>query len=83
MMRALGIAEKVQGAEHPDVATSLNNLAMLYKDQGRYQEAEPLLKRALGIREKFLGPDHPDLADSFNNLALLYYIQISSSLIAD
>src|SRR5882724_11841925 len=41
-------------------------------DQGRYAEAEPLLKRALAIREKALGPDHPDVAMSLNTLAALY-----------
>ena len=38
------------------VATSLNNLAALYYDQGKYAEAEPLYKRALAIWEKALGP---------------------------
>ena len=52
--------------------TSLNNLAVLYSDQGRYADAEPLYKRALAIREKALGPDHPDVATSLNNLAALY-----------
>ena len=45
----------------PMSATALNNLAVLYRDQGRYAEAEPLYKRALAIREKALGPDHPDV----------------------
>ena len=40
--RALAIREEVLGAEHPAVATSLNNLAGLYQKQGRYAEAEPL-----------------------------------------
>ncbi|MFC2032217.1 tetratricopeptide repeat protein, partial [Chloroflexota bacterium] len=57
--RALEIREKVLGPEHPDTATSLNNLAGLYNDQGLYKEAEPLYKRALEIREKVLGPEHP------------------------
>ena len=51
---------------------SLNNLAALYNDQGRYADAEPLFKRALAIQEKVLGPDHPDVAVSLNNLANLY-----------
>ena len=51
---------------------SLNNLAELYRDQGRYAEAEPLYKRSLAIREKALGPDHPDVATALNNLAVLY-----------
>jgi tetratricopeptide (TPR) repeat protein len=29
--RALAIFEKALGPEHPDVATSLNNLALLYR----------------------------------------------------
>ena len=60
--RALAISEKALGPEHPDVATSLNNLALLYQAQGRYAEAEPLHKRALAISEKALGPEHPDVA---------------------
>ena len=60
LQRALQIREKALGPEHPDVATSLNNLAVLYRAQGRYAEAEPLYQRALKIREKALGPEHPD-----------------------
>ncbi|MGD1867436.1 MAG: tetratricopeptide repeat protein [Phormidesmis sp.] len=29
------------GEDHPDVATSLNNLTYLYSSQGRYEDAEP------------------------------------------
>ena len=54
------------------MATALNNLAELYRRQGKYVEAEPLYKRALVIREKALGPNHPDVAQSLNNLALVY-----------
>ncbi len=42
LQRALAIRERVLGAEDPDTASSLNNLAGLYKDQGKYEEAEPL-----------------------------------------
>ena len=70
--RALAIREKVLGPEHPDTATSLNNLAGLYRDTGAYTKAEPLYSRALAIREKVLGPEHPDTATSLNNLAELY-----------
>ncbi len=51
------------------MATSLNSLALLYKTQGQYGQAEPLCKRSLAIREKALGPDHPNVAESLNNLA--------------
>ena len=70
--RALGICEAQLGADHPDTASSLNNLAGLYESQGRYEAAEPLYERALGIREAQLGAEHPTTANSLNNLAYLY-----------
>jgi len=73
--RALEIRQKVLGPEHPDTATSLDNLAGLYDSQGRYAEAEPLHRRALEIGEKALGPEHPHTATSLNNLAELYRAQ--------
>ena len=57
------------------VGIRLNNLAGLYRAQGRYAEAEPLYKRALAISEKALGPEHPDVGTSLNNLAVLYQAQ--------
>src|SRR4030042_1721628 len=57
--RALSIYEKALGPDHPNVAISLNNLAVIYQALGDYKKAEPLLKRSLGIEEKAHGPDHP------------------------
>ena len=48
------------------------DLASLYYAQGRYAEAEPLLKRALAIKEKVLGSEHPSVATSLNGVAVLY-----------
>ncbi|WP_437542208.1 tetratricopeptide repeat protein [Sorangium sp. So ce367] len=67
--RALELRERALGSEHPDVATSLNNLAGLLQTKGDYAAAEPLHRRALAIREKALGPEHPDVATSLNDLA--------------
>ena len=67
--------KKLLGAEHPYIATSLNNLAALYESQGRYEEAEPLYIQALDMRKKLLGEEHPDVATSLNNLAGLYSSQ--------
>ncbi|WP_264196767.1 tetratricopeptide repeat protein, partial [Microseira wollei] len=63
------------GEDHPNVATSLNNLASLYKSQGRYSEAEPLYLQALELIKRLLGEDHPNVATSLNNLASLYKSQ--------
>jgi tetratricopeptide (TPR) repeat protein len=69
--RALAIREKALGPEHPDTAGSLNNVALLLRDQGDLAGARPLFERALAISEKALGPEHPSTATSLNNLALL------------
>ncbi|MEW6496620.1 MAG: type IIL restriction-modification enzyme MmeI [Cyanobacteriota bacterium] len=37
--QCISIAQARFGSNHPDVATSQNNLALLYKSQGRYREA--------------------------------------------
>lgn len=62
--RTLEITERMLGEEHSETATSLNNLAILLKNQGDYE-------RALEIQEKVLGEEHPDTATSLNNLANL------------
>jgi len=61
---ALTIREKALGPEHPDTASSHNDLALLLKAQGDLAAVRPLLERALAIREKTLGPEHPDTASS-------------------
>ncbi|MEB3291352.1 MAG: CHAT domain-containing protein, partial [Leptolyngbya sp.] len=72
---SLAIRRELLGDRHPNVATSLNNLALLYQAQGRYGEAEPLYQESLAIRREQWGDRHPDVANSLNNLALLYQIQ--------
>ena len=42
MCRCLEKRSRVLGPNHPDVAQSLNNLALLYGAQGQYAQAEPL-----------------------------------------
>jgi len=74
LLAALKEAEKF-GNQDPRLATSLNNLAELYRAQGNYEQAEPLHQRALAIWEKALGPEHLDVGASLNNLAGLYHAQ--------
>ncbi len=68
----MAIREQALGPDHPSFATSLNNLALLYRAQDRFEEAESLYQRSVSIKEQALGPDHPALAASLNNLANLY-----------
>jgi tetratricopeptide (TPR) repeat protein len=69
--RALKIREQQLGPQHLDTALSLNNLAELYRTQGKYVEAEPLYQRALSIHEQQLGPQHPHTVIVRNNYALV------------
>jgi tetratricopeptide (TPR) repeat protein len=73
--RALAIRERIFEPDHPDVAQSLDELALVYCHQGRYTESQSLSERALAIWERALGPDHPDVAQSLNSLALAYWEQ--------
>src|SRR5262249_1485174 len=70
--KAVDIRKKLLTENHPYYATSLNNLAMLYKALGEYRKALPLFERAHELRKKLLSEDHPHYALSLNNLALLY-----------
>ena len=62
------------GKDHPDTATSLNNLAQLLKATNRLAEAEPLMRRHLEIFLKFTretGHPHQHLHAGVNNYASL------------
>ena len=67
--------EGVRPGRQPEVATTLNNLAVLYRQKGDYAKAEPLLLRGLAITEKRVGPDHTSVTPTLNNLASIYRSQ--------
>jgi CHAT domain-containing protein len=71
----VAIEEKALGSDHPQLAQTLNNLAVVYADQGRDAEAIPLFERALAIYEKALGSDHTSVARANRNLADVYASQ--------
>ena len=70
--KALDVAEKNFGQDHPATSASLANLALVYSAQGQYGQAEPLYKRALAIDEKIAGPDDPQVATDLNALGEVY-----------
>ncbi|MDJ0521640.1 MAG: CHAT domain-containing protein [Planctomycetota bacterium] len=69
--QVLELRERALGPDHPDVATSLNNLAAMLEALGEYKQARPLYERALRIWEKASGPEHEDVGTGLNNLAAL------------
>jgi serine/threonine protein kinase/Tfp pilus assembly protein PilF len=60
-----------RGAKRADVATSLSDLALVLRDQGKLTDAEALQREALELRRKLFGNEHADVALSLNNLALV------------
>ena len=71
--RALAIYEQELGPDHPHVATNIDNLASLYRNQSKYVQAELLYQRALMLAEK--AANHSSVATSLNNLAELSRLQ--------
>ena len=53
-MQVLETKKRVLGQEHPDTLTSMNNVEMMYSDQGRWKEAEELQVRVTEMRKKVL-----------------------------
>ncbi|KAK4194082.1 hypothetical protein QBC40DRAFT_321804, partial [Triangularia verruculosa] len=57
------------GADHPDTLTSIGNLASIYRNQGRWGEAEKLEVQVIETSITKLGADHPYTLTSIANLA--------------
>ena len=75
-MRALHGREKTLGAEHTSTLHTVNNLGVLYRNQGKLVEAEKMYMRAMQGYENALGPENvatyrPAL-NTVNNLGDLY-----------
>ena len=75
MKELLTKSETTQGPDHPNTLKSAVNLAELYRCQGKYDLAEPLMKKFLAKSETEKGPDHSDTLKSAVNLAELYGCQ--------
>lgn len=69
LRKAISIKEKMDGAESPDLCSSLDRLSELYVVQGKPAAAEPLLRRSLALKEKNQGTDSADTKQSMRRLA--------------
>ena len=65
----------VLGENHPQTLNAMHNLAITYESQGKYYEAEVLLKQCLDRRKAVLGENHPETLSTMNNLADVYESQ--------
>jgi tetratricopeptide (TPR) repeat protein len=62
---------EILGEGHPSTLASMSNLAVVLRDQGKYEQAEEMQRQALGLHETALGKDHPDTLRCMNSLALV------------
>jgi tetratricopeptide (TPR) repeat protein len=72
MQSAVVIQRAVWGDEpYPDYANALNDLGLLLRYKGDYEESEQLLRESLAMNRRLLGDKHPEIANSLHNLALV------------
>ena len=53
--KAVAVARKQLGENHPVFAVAVNDLGLFYKEMGQYQKADSLLRVGMKIREAVLG----------------------------
>ena len=70
--KVLTVKEKVLPENHPDIATSCNNVGVAYGELGEHKKELEYKLKALTIREKVLPKNHPDIAASYNNVGSAY-----------
>ena len=63
----------VAGGNETVRAVLLNNIGVLFDNQGEHSKALEYYRNSIAIREKVHGPDHHDVAPSLNNMARVYY----------
>jgi hypothetical protein len=63
-VQVMETSRRVLGEEHPDTLTSMNNLALTWKGQGRGAEAMKLMEKCVQLRTLVIGADHPHTLSS-------------------
>ncbi|MGI8966065.1 MAG: tetratricopeptide repeat protein, partial [Limisphaerales bacterium] len=67
-LEALAMRRKLLG-DHLDVASTLNNLAVLLHNTGDNTSAEPAIREAVDMQRRLVGNEHPGLATSLRFLS--------------
>lgn len=70
-LQAMRIYSHVQD-QYPEMLRPAVALAILYRSQGKFEQALPLQRSAYPKLLAWLGPDHPDVIESEGELALLH-----------
>src|SRR5205814_1551251 len=65
-------SKEILGVDHPSTLSTMNNLVLTYRQQGRTKDACELHEEVLEKCKEILGVDHPSTLSTMNNLALTY-----------
>ena len=67
--------EDLEDGRRLSIAATLENIANVYDDYGRYDHTLSLYEHVKAVREKMLGKEHPDTANTYHNIANIYFEQ--------
>jgi tetratricopeptide (TPR) repeat protein len=69
MQSALAMERTLLGAQpDPDYAAVLNDLGILLRNKGDYDQSERLLRESLAMLRRLLGDKHPEIAMALDNI---------------
>ena len=72
--QALQIFQKDEEvANTNDTAKTLDNVALILKNQAKYDESLKHYQHSFEIRKNLFGNNHPETAKSLHNIASVYY----------
>jgi tetratricopeptide (TPR) repeat protein len=74
-LAALAASEQSYGRDHRELVVPLNNLALVYSEQGRFAEAREALGRAVNVLELAGRANDPVAAPVHNSLGMVYAYQ--------
>jgi tetratricopeptide (TPR) repeat protein len=69
--KALEIKQKTLPPNHPDFATSYNNIGSVYYEMKQYPKALPFFERALEIFRNSLPSNHPSIQTLRQNIEIV------------
>ncbi|PZV11748.1 MAG: hypothetical protein DCF20_18965 [Pseudanabaena sp.] len=75
LQQILVVTQNFYGETHPNVATSLMELAVFYYKKNDFVKAEPLFLQAIEIRQQSLEEQNPDVVSAMLSLATIYNSQ--------
>ena len=71
-LRALTIAKRKYGDDHPTIGSILNSIGNICSKKGQHQDAIQYYLESLTMTEKYIKFDHPSIGSIYNNLGIEY-----------